>query len=57
MMHIHDHLQKRIAKQMFAYLSGSDDKGKRDVAIIKVREDVDQKRFLKIRLNNLPSLG
>ena len=54
MMNIHDHLQKRIAKQMFAYLSGSDDKGKRDVAIIKVREDVNQKIIERIRLNNLP---
>ena len=42
-LYLHDHLQKRIAKQMFAYLSGSDDEGKRDVAIIKVREDLNQK--------------
>ena len=40
---MHNSLQKIYAKQMFAYLSGSDDEGKRDVAIIKVREDLNQK--------------
>ena len=56
LINIHDHLQRRIAKQMFAFRSWSDDEGKRDVAIIEVREDVNQNRIVRIRLN-LPWLG
>ena len=51
---IHICVQIRFAERMFAYRSGSDDEGKRDVAIIKVREDVNQKIIERIRLNNLP---